>query len=468
MYGFIKTTFVFGAYSLPIFCLLEQIMKKDKQTQGESEQERGQEVEVKDISDSASAAEISAEVEKPKKLSEMKFGECKSGGQRFAWLMNYIFIDGMSGMALGLFATLIAGTIVWQIGALCDKGGANWFGLMLEAIGKVAQIAMGAGIGVGICLKMKKTKPLVVVSACAAGMIGSYAHDIIGIGFDATTMTFTTSGGILGAIAKNSSFAISMVGAGDPMGAFAGSMIAMVMANLVSGRTKVDIIVTPLVGIICGALGGIALGLPIWMAFTELGVFLHFIEGLGTFAAAVMGLIIAPVMGVCLTLPISSAAIGISIGLGGVAAGAAVVGCCCQMVGFAVMSFRENKWKGLVAQGIGTSMLQIPNIFRKPLLFVPPIISSAILGTVSTLLPNGTDTLGLFATKVGSGMGTAGLVGPIDMIFEMIGTKGCNVGLTILWVALFCFVLPGLLTWGISELFRKLGWIKYGELKLEL
>lgn len=417
-------------------------------------------------SDKSEQAETSS-VQK-KKLSDMKFGECTSGGQRFAWLMNYIFIEGMSGMALGLFATLIAGTIVWQIGNLCDKGGANWFGLMLEAIGKVAQIAMGAGIGVGVCIKMKKTKPLIVAAACAAGMIGSYASAIIGLTYNAATLEYTAKGGILGAIESNTGFAITIAGAGDPMGAFIGSMVAMTLANLVSGRTKVDIIVTPLVGVLGGAIGGIAVGFPVWLMLNALGSFILWVQTLGAVAVAVMGLLIAVIMGVCLTLPISSAAIGISIGLSGPAAGAAVVGCCCQMMGFAAMSFRENKWSGAVAQGLGTSMLQIPNVFRKPMLFLPPVISSAILGTVSTFLPNGTDTLGLIATPVGSGMGTAGLVGPLDMTFAMIGSAECNVGLTLLWVALFCFVFPAALTLGISELFRKLGWIKYGDLKLDL
>lgn len=395
--------------------------------------------------------------ERPKKLSEMKFGECKSGGQRFAWLMNYIFIDGMGGMALGLFATLIAGTILWQIGNLCNKVGSNWFGLMLEGIGKIAQIAMGAGIGAGICIKMKKTKPLVIVAACAAGMIGSYAKLLI-----------STVSGVAPEIYAEKGFSLSVASAGDPMGAFIGSMTAMVMANLVSGRTKVDILVTPLVGIICGSIVGIGLGYPISLALTQLGVFIGWLAQLNIAVSVITGAVIAAVMGVCLTLPISSAAIGISIGLSGIAAGAAVVGCCCQMVGFAVMSFRENKWGGLVAQGVGTSMLQIPNIFKKPLLFVPPVISSLILGALSVILPNGTATLGLLATPTGSGMGTAGLVGPIDMIFEMIGTQDCNVGFTLLWVALFCFVFPAALTLAIGELFRKIGWIKYGDLKLDM
>lgn len=404
-------------------------------------------------------AEISAAAEKTasapkKKLSEMTLKECKGAGEKLKWLLNYVFIDGMSGMALGLFATLIAGTILWQIGSLIDKAGNNWFGLALEAVGKVAQIAMGAGIGVGVCLKLKKTQPLVVASAVAAGMIGSYAQAVIA--------------GIQSSMESGAAFSISLASAGDPMGAFVGAFAAMTLSSLVAGRTRVDILVTPLVGLAGGALFGIGVGYPVSLALTELGNFIAWAASLSTVAAAVTGLIVAVVMGVALTLPISSAAIGISIGLSGVAAGAAVVGCCCQMMGFAAMSFRENRWGGFVAQGLGTSMLQIPNVFKKPVLFVPPIISSAILGTVSVLLPNGTGTLGLFATRTGSGMGTAGLVGPIDMLFEMIGAQGCNVWLTILWVVLFCFVLPALLTLAFGELFRKLKIIKYGDLTLKL
>ncbi len=389
-----------------------------------------------------------------KKLSEMKFSECTSGLQRFKWLMNYIFIDGMSGMALGLFATLIAGTIIWQIGSLIDKAAPNWFGLILEGLGKIAQIAMGAGIGAGICLKMKKSAPLVVASAVAAGMVGSYAKNII-----AAIQTALTNG---------QAFSLVIAGPGDPMGAFIGAMTAMTLASLVSGKTKLDILVTPLVGLLAGSVAGIGLGYPVSLALGALGDFIAWAANLSQISAAITGLIVAVVMGVCLTLPISSAAIGISINLSGIAAGAAVVGCCCQMVGFAVMSFRENKWGGLAAQGLGTSMLQIPNIFKKPVLFVPPIISSAILGVICMFLPNGTGTLGLFATKSGSGMGTAGLVGPIDMLFEMIGAQGCNPWLTVLWVALFCFILPAALTLGFSELFRKCKVIKYGDLKLDL
>ncbi len=387
-----------------------------------------------------------------KKLSDMKFSECSGGLEKFKWLLNYVFIDGMSGMAMGLFATLIAGTVIWQLGNLIDKAGNNAFGLALETVGKLAQISMGAGIGVGVCLKMKKTQPLVVASSCAAGMIGSYAKLFISA--------------ISGAL-ENETLTIALAAAGDPMGAFVGAFAAMSFASLVSGKTKIDILVTPLVGLFGGAVLGVGLGYPVSLALSALGNFIAWAASTSAVSAAITGLILAVVMGVCLTLPISSAAIGISVGLSGVAAGAAVVGCCCQMMGFAAMSFRENRWSGFIAQGLGTSMLQIPNIFKKPVLFVPPIISSAILGVISTLLPNGTQTLGLFATKTGSGMGTAGLVGPIDMLFEMLG-NGCNAGLTVLWIVLFCFVLPALLTLFFGEIFRKAKMIREGDLKLDL
>lgn len=400
------------------------------------------------------ADEITEATDGKKKLSDMKFSECKGAKKKFVWLMNYVFIDGMSGMALGLFATLIAGTIIWQLGNVIDKAGNNWFGLVLESIGKIAQISMGAGIGVGVCVKMKKTQPLVIASACAAGMIGSYAKNIIAA--------------ITAGVAPEGALSIVLASAGDPMGAFIGGMTAMTLASLVSGKTRVDILVTPLVGLLGGSIVGIGLGYPVSLALTALGTFIAWAASLSTLSAAITGFIVAVVMGICLTLPISSAAIGISIGLSGVAAGAAVVGCCCHMMGFAAMSFRENKWGGAVAQGLGTSMLQIPNLFRKPILFVPPVISSAILGTIATLLPVGSESLGLLATSVGSGMGTAGLVGPIDMLFHMIGGAGTNAGLTVLWVALFCFILPAALTLGISEVMRKVGLIKAGDLKLQI
>lgn len=399
-----------------------------------------------------------------KEVAEQAAPARKTTWQKVKWLLNYVFIDGMSGMALGLFSTLIAGTIIWQVGHLINGQGAanNVVGFALEAVGKIAQISMGAGIGIGVCVKLKKNSPLIIASSAAAAMIGSYAGGIMD--------TMINSSVAVGALtAKLNPFSLSISGAGDPMGAFIGAMAAAVLGSLVSGKTKIDILVTPLTAILGGAVVGVALGYPVSLALSSLGKFITWAAGLSTFSAAITGLIIAVVMGVALTLPISSAAIGISINLSGIAAGAAVVGCCCHMVGFAVMSFRENRWGGLWAQGLGTSMLQIPNVFKKPILFIPPIISSAILGTLSTLLPLGNGSFGLVATKVGSGMGTAGLVGPIDMVFAMISPEvGANGWLTALWVSLFCFILPAAVTLAVSEIFRKTKLIAYGDLKLNL
>ena len=174
-----------------------------------------------------------------------------------------------------------------------------------------------------------------------------------------------------------------------------------------------------------------------------------------------MGILVAVLMGVFLTLPISSAAIGIMLSLDGIVAGAAVVGCCCQMIGFAVMSFRENKWSGLLAQGLGTSMLQMPNLVKKPILWLPPVIASAILGPIATCV------LSIVSTPAGSGMGTAGLVGILETVTCMI-SSGTEWWLALIIVLSICVVAPSVICFAISELFRKLGWIKYGDLKLDL
>ncbi|MBQ5930615.1 MAG: PTS sugar transporter subunit IIC, partial [Clostridia bacterium] len=184
------------------------------------------------------------------------------------------------------------------------------------------------------------------------------------------------------------------------------------------------------------------------------------IEKAGEQQPFLMGILVAVLMGIFLTLPISSAAIGIMLQLDGVVAGAAVVGCCCHMVGYAVMSFRENKWGGLVAQGIGTSMLQMPNLVKKPILWLPPIISSAILGPISSC------ALGMVSTPVGSGMGTAGLVGVIETFTVMSETQ--HWALALLQIVGVDIIAPAILCLVISELMRKIGWIKFGDLKLDL
>lgn len=343
-------------------------------------------------------------------------------------VLELIFIDGLSGMALGLFATLIIGTIISTVGGYIP----GKVGVYLTAIGTFAKMLMGAGIGVGMAYKLKKA-PLVSISAGVAGSIGAYASKILS---GVTTIS----------------------GVGEPLGAFIAAFVAIEVGSLVSGKTKVDIIVTPLVSILSGAVIGLLVGPPISSFMTAVGAL---INSAANQQPVLMGILVAVLMGIALTLPISSAAIGVSLGLSGIAAGAAVVGCCCQMIGFAVMSFRENKWSGLIAQGVGTSMLQMPNIIRRPVVWLPPIIASAILGPISSA------AFKMTATKIGAGMGTSGLVGCID-VFTTMTASGVSPVVTLLEIALMHIVLPAAICLGLSELFRKLGLIKSGDLKLDL
>lgn len=359
---------------------------------------------------------------------DKKKNEKKPFGKTVLYILNYIFIDGLSGMAMGLFATLIIGTIISTIGGYIPGD----IGKLIVAMGTFAKAMMGAGIGIGMAYKLKKA-PMVSISAGVAGMIGAFASNIL----------------------KGNT---TIVGVGEPLGAFVAAFVALEVGSLVSGKTKVDIIVTPLVGILSGATVGLLVGPPI-------SAFMAFIgEIINTSAQqqpVLMGILVAVLMGIALTLPISSAAIGVSLGLSGIAAGAAVTGCCCQMVGFAVMSFRENKWSGIVAQGVGTSMLQMPNIIRRPIVWLPPIIASAILGPISSAV------LGMTATKVGAGMGTSGLVGCIDT-FTTMTAGGIDAWIVLLEIVGIQIILPALICLGISELMRKLGAIRQGDLKLDL
>lgn len=351
-------------------------------------------------------------------------------------LLNRIFIDGLSGMALGLFSTLIIGTIVKQIGTYVSYGN-SYIGNVIILIGSVACAMTCAGIGVGVAAKFKET-PLVTISAAVAGMVGGYASKL---------MAGTVVSGSL----------TTLAGPGEPLGAFIAAYIGIEFGHLVAGKTKVDIIVTPLVTIGAGSALGILVGPPIVKLMTWLGDIINFATEQQPF---LMGILISVLMGMFLTLPISSAAIGISLGLSGIAAGAAVVGCCTQMVGFAVSSYKENKTGGLVAQGIGTSMLQIPNIVKKPIIWLPTIITSAILGPISTVL------LKMTSNATGSGMGTAGLVGPL-MTWEVMSAN-TPVGLLLVEILVMYFLLPAVITTAICEGMKKLGWIKNGDMKLKL
>lgn len=341
--------------------------------------------------------------------------------------LNRVFIDGLTGMALGLFSTLIIGTIIAQVGALL--GGTA--GAYLIAISKAAKTVTGIGIGVGVACKLKAS-PLVTVSAAVAGLVGAFSD-----------MALET---------------IKLGTPGEPLGAFVAAYVAVEVGMLVSGKTKVDIIVTPLCSIIPGAIVGYLLGAPISSFMKWLGMLVNInVEK----SPIIGGIVVSVLMGIILTLPISSAAIGVSMGLSGLAAGAATIGCCCNMVGFAVASYRENKFGGLIAQGLGTSMLQVPNIVKKPIIWLPAILSSAVLGPVSSAL------LKMTSNATGSGMGSAGLVGQF-MAYDTMVANGVTPAVTLIEIAVMHFILPAALTLAISESMRKAGLIKFGDMKLDI
>ena len=315
------------------------------------------------------------------------------------------FLDALGAMAFGLFASLLIGTIFTTLG---DKLNIPF---LLE-IAKYAKQATGAAIGVAIAYSLNAPS-LVLFSATVCGIAGNAL--------------------------------------GGPVGAYVATVISTELGKIVSKETKVDILVTPSVVIISGVLLAMFVG-PGINAFME--AFGRFIENATELRPFIMGVIVSVSVGMALTLPISSAALCIAIGLSGIAAGAATAGCCAQMVGFAVMSFKENRWGGLVSQGIGTSMLQMPNIIKNPLTWIPPTLAAAITGPIATCV------FQLENVPIGAGMGTCGLVGPFGIITAMPD------GGTRMWlgILLVCFILPALLTWIFGEIFRKLNWIKEGDL----
>lgn len=345
-------------------------------------------------------------------------------------ILNNIFIDGLSGMALGLFSTLIVGTILSQIAAFIP----GHFGNLLLLVGKVASLLTGAGIGCGVAYKFKSS-PLVTVSAGVAGLVGAYAKIILS-----------------GSILVERSMVVTPPG--EPLGAFVAAYIAIIIGNLISGKTKIDIVATPMVSIIAGSSVGLLVGPWIATFMTSVG---ELVNWGADRKPILMGIIVAVVMGMALTLPISSAAIGVSLNLSGIAAGAACAGCCANMIGFAIASFKDNKVNGLVSQGIGTSMLQIPNIVKKPVIWLPAIISSAVVGPISAVI-------GMKNNAVGSGMGTSGLVGQLQAYDVMAPEFGTVV--TILLILVIHVMLPGIIAYLVSSFLRKKGLIKPGDMRL--
>ena len=319
----------------------------------------------------------------------------------------------MDSMALGLFASLLIGTI---LSTVADKLSLAW----LKDIASFASQATGPSMAVAIGLALK-APPLVLFSLCAVG------------------------------VGANS--------LGGPLGTLICAVIAAELGKLVSKETKVDVLVTPTVTIVSGLLIARLAGPGVSAVMTAFGNMIMHATDMHPFF---MGIIVSVLVGIALTLPISSAAICASFGaagLIGLAGGAATAGCCAQMVGFAVMSFKENRWSGIVAQGLGTSMLQMGNIVKNPLIWLPPTIVSAITGPMATCLFKMENGVG-----VASGMGTCGLVGPIGVM----ASEGFGSPMSWIGMLLICIVIPAVLTPLVALPFRRLGWIKPGDLKLEL
>lgn len=319
-------------------------------------------------------------------------------------------IDALGAMAFGLFASLLIGTIFATLGEKTNIA-------IFTTISAYAKSATGAALGVSIACALKAPS-LVLFSAATVGIAGNEL--------------------------------------GGPVGALVATIIATELGKLVSKETPVDILVTPGVTIISGVLASQFVGPGVSAFMTAFG---NVVKTATIMQPLFMGILVSALIGIALTLPISSAAICIMLSLDGLAGGAATAGCCAQMIGFAVLSFRENKWGGLLAQGLGTSMLQMGNIVHNPRIWIAPTLASMVTGPLSTIV------FKLENIPTGSGMGTCGLVGPIGIYTAMQ-----EAGSPLMWpgILLICFVLPAILTLFFGAICRKIGWIKEGDLKLDL
>lgn len=337
--------------------------------------------------------------------------------------LHRYFIDAMSAMAQGLFASLLIGTIISTLGTQLNIP-------VLDEIGGYAKSAAGPAMAVAIGYALE-APPLVLFSLVAVGGAAN-----------------------------------TLGGAGGPLAVLVLAIVAAELGRLVSRKTKIDIIVTPLVTIFSGC--GLA-----YLIAPHIGAAASSVGGLIMWATELqpllMGIIVSVTVGIALTLPISSAAICAALGLTGLAGGAAVAGCCAQMIGFAVISFRENGWGGFFAQGIGTSMLQVPNIIKNPFIWIAPTLASAITGPLATCLFG----MQMNGAPISSGMGTCGLVGQIGVYTGWLadiaaGTKTAITAMDWAGLVLICFVLPALLSLVFDFVLRKINLVRPGDMKLDI
>lgn len=352
----------------------------------------------------------------------------KSSFQEFLQKKNIVFsakrygIDALGAMAQGLFASLLIGTIIATLG--------QQLGIpFLESAGAYAKSVSGPAMAISIGYALQAPQ-LVLFSLLAVGQAAN-----------------------------------ELGGAGGPLAVLIVTIFATECGKLVSKETKIDILVTPLVTIFIGVSLSALWAPSIGVAASAVGQLIMWATELQPFF---MGIFVSVIVGIALTLPISSAAICAALSLTGLAGGAAVAGCCAQMVGFAVMSFKENKWSGLISQGLGTSMLQMGNIVKNPRIWIPPTLTSAITGPIATCI----FSLKMNGPAVSSGMGTCGLVGQIGVYTGWLNDieAGLKTSITMMdWLGLLliCFVLPAILSFIFCEILRKMEWIKEGDLTLE-
>lgn len=331
--------------------------------------------------------------------------------------MKNSLVKSLNGMGIGLFATLVVGTIIVQLGTLMD------FDLFIS-LGNLAKVFMGGAIGAAVAYFLEAS-PLVIFSCIVTGSIGAGAIKSVD-----------------GAM---------ILGVGDPAGAYIAAILTVLLGKLVAGKTKVDILLTPIVCIIFGGVVGLGIS-PTISQFV--GIIGDLINRATEMQPIYMGAIISTIMGLVLVSPISSAALATSLGLNGLAAGAAVVGCSCQMIGFAVISFKENGIEGLIAQGIGTAKIQFGNVVKNPYIIIPTVVSSFIIGILSTTV------FKIASNSIGAGMGTSGLVGQIQTIVVM-GQQAIPL------ILISQIILPALISIIVAKFLRKNNLIKDGDMLLE-
>lgn len=343
-------------------------------------------------------------------------------------------IDALGAMAQGLFCTLLVGTILNTLGQQFHIAFLNAIIVTINGtgytIGGLASLMVGPGIAVAIGTALH-----------APGLV---LFSLIPVGFAANAIG----------------------GAGGPLAVYFVAIVACECGKLISKETKIDILLTPIVTILVGIGLSVLVAGPIGEGAKAVG---HAVMWATELQPFFMGILVSVLIGIALTLPISSAAICASFGLTGLAGGAALAGCCAHMVGFAVMSFRENRWGGLVAQGVGTSMLQMPNLVKNPRCWIPPVVASAITGPLATCLFK----LEMNGAPLSSGMGTCGFVGQIGVYTGWVtdianGVKDAVTAMDWIGLVLISFVLPALLTWAVGLVLRKWGWIRENDLKLDL